>query len=210
MHGCCFILLSHSHDNDASFIALQKINNMYFAAGLAPGSSGPRVSHLATNPQLLSELWYQHLGHPVPTQLSVLFKYSTGLSSQLTVILHPMHSCQAYNDDKIRRAPLCPVSDTTPLLPGTGFHLDFGFVCASFADFGVSAGNLVVTSYDGYNSYLIIMCEKARQQWMFCQASKSPPIFIVERFLALNGLKFGPLFLRMDQGGEIWLSNELR
>jgi hypothetical protein len=43
----------------------------------------------------------------------------------------------------------------------------------------------------------------------FCQASKSPPIFIVENFLVLNGLKSGPHFLRMDQGGELWRSNEL-
>jgi hypothetical protein len=95
-------------------------------------------------------------------------------------------------------------------LPGTRFHLDFGFIRASSADFGVSAGNQVVTSYDGNNSYLLIVCGKARQTWIFCQASKSPPIFIVERFLALNGLKSGPRFLRMDQGDELWRSNELR
>jgi hypothetical protein len=161
MPGCCRILLSHSHDNDASFIALQNSNALYFVAGLAPGSSGPCVSRSATNPQLMSELWHQHLGDPGPAQLSVLAKHSTGLSSQLTVDLHPIHSCQTCNDDKIRHAPMGPVSDTAPLLPGTHFHLDFGFIYASSADFSVSASNRVVTSYDGNNSYLLIVCTKA-------------------------------------------------
>jgi hypothetical protein len=68
----------------------------------------------------------------------------------------------------------------------------------------------VVTSYDGVNSYLIIVCAKTRHTWVFCQASKSPPIFIIERFLASNGLKSGPRYLHMDQGGELWRLNELR
>jgi hypothetical protein len=71
-------------------------------------------------------------------------------------------------------------------------------------------GNRVVTSYDGNNSYLILVCAKTRHTRVFCQASKSPPIFIIERFLASNGLKSGPCYLRMDQGGELWRSNELR
>jgi hypothetical protein len=63
MPGCGRILLSYSHDNDASFTAPQKSNTLYFIDGSSPGSSGPRVSHLATKPQLLSELWHQRLGH---------------------------------------------------------------------------------------------------------------------------------------------------
>jgi hypothetical protein len=54
MLGWCRILLSHTRYNDASFIALNKSNDLYFIAGSAPLSSGPRVSHLATKPQLLS------------------------------------------------------------------------------------------------------------------------------------------------------------
>jgi hypothetical protein len=100
-----------------------------------------------------------------------------------------------------------PVSNTTPLLSGTRFHLDFGFIRASSAGFGVSAVNRVVAYYDINNSYLLIVCAKARQTWIFFQASKSPPIFIVERFLALNGIKYGPRFLYMDQGGELWRLN---
>jgi hypothetical protein len=64
--GYCRILLSPSHDNDASFITLQKSNDLYTIAGYAPSSYEPHVSRLATKPQLLSELWHQRLGHPGP------------------------------------------------------------------------------------------------------------------------------------------------
>jgi hypothetical protein len=77
--GYCHILLSYSHENDASSIALQKRNDLYFIAGSEPRSSGPRISHLATNPQPMSELWHRHFGHPGQTQLCVLAKHSTGL-----------------------------------------------------------------------------------------------------------------------------------
>jgi hypothetical protein len=82
-----------------------------------------------------------------------------------------------------------PTSYTASLLPATHFHLDFGFICDSSAEFGVSTGNSVVTSYDGNNIYLLVICAKARHTRVFCQASKSLPIFIIEHFLALHGVK---------------------
>jgi hypothetical protein len=151
----------HTNDNDVLFISLQKSNDLCVVAGSTPGSSGSRVSRLATKPQLLSELCHQRIGHPDQTQLSVLAKHSTGLPSQLTAGLHPMHYWQACSDGKIHRAPMGPTSDTDPLLPGTHFHLDFGFTRASSAEFGVSVGNRVVTSYDGNNTYLLIVCAEA-------------------------------------------------
>jgi hypothetical protein len=121
-----------------------------------------------------------------------------------------MHSCQACNDGKIRRAPMGPTSGTAPFLSGTHSHLDVGFIRASSADCGVSVSNHVGTSYDANNTYLLIVCAKARHAWVFCQASKSPRIFIIERFLALNGLKTGSRFMCMDKGGKLWRSNQLR
>jgi hypothetical protein len=111
---------------------------LYFISGSTPDSSGSHVSRLATKPQLLSELWHQRLGHPGPTQLGALAKHSTGLPSLIT--MHPMHSRQACNDGKIQRADKGPISDTGLLLPGTRFHLDFGFIRASSANVGVTKG----------------------------------------------------------------------
>jgi hypothetical protein len=106
MPGCCRILLSHSNDNDTSFIALNKRNDLYFISGSTPDSSGSRVSRLGTKPQLLSEIWHQRLVHPGPFQLNALAKHSTSLPSLIT--MHPMHSCQACNNEKIQRADKGP------------------------------------------------------------------------------------------------------
>jgi hypothetical protein len=148
--------------------------------------------------------------HPGPTQLSALVKHSTGLPAHLTAGLHPMHSCQACNDGKIQRAPMGTTSDTAPIVSATRFHLDFGFIRASSHYFGVTKGPRVVTSYDGNNTYLIIVDSKQRYSWFFCQPSKSPLVSILERFLAVHGFKEGPRSLRMDQGGELLGSDQLR
>jgi hypothetical protein len=208
--GCCRVLLSRSDTHDAAFIDLQKCNNLYFIVGSASVSSRSLISRVTTKPQLLSELWHQRLGHPGPTQLSALVKHSTGLPPHLTAVIHPMHSCQACNDGKIQRAPMGLTSDTAPIVSASRFHLDFGFIRASSHDFGVTKGPRVVTSYDRNNTYLLIVDAKQRYSWVFCQPSKSPPVSILERFLAVRGLKEGPRSLCMDQGGELWGSDQLR
>jgi hypothetical protein len=208
--GCCCVLLLRSDTRYAVFIGLKKSNNLYFLAGSTSMSSRSIMYCISTKPQLLSKLWYQHLGHPGPTQLSVLAKHSTGLPAQLTSGLHPMHSCQSCNDAKNMRAPMGPTSDTTPIVSANHFHLDFGFIQSSSNDFGVTKGPPVVTSYDRNNTYLLISDAKQRYRWVFCQPSKSPPVLILERFLADHGLKEGPRFLRMDQGSELWGSAQLR
>jgi hypothetical protein len=100
-------------------------------------------------------------------------------------------------------------SDTVTLLLGTRFHLDFGFIRASSLDFGITAGRHIVTSYYGNNTFLLLVCAKARHTWVFCQPSKPPPIHILGCFLEVNGLKGGPRFLRIDQGEELWRSKLL-
>jgi hypothetical protein len=77
-------------------------------------------------------------------------------------------------------------------------------------DFEVTAGHRIVTSYDGNNTFLIIICAKVRHTWVCCQPSKAPPIKILERFLAINGIKVGPRFLSMDQGGKLWRYTQIR
>jgi hypothetical protein len=102
------------------------------------------------------------------------------------------------------------ISDTIKLLPGTRFHLDFGFIRASSLAFGITAGHSIVTYYDRNTTFLLIVCAKTQHTWVFCQPSKAPPIHILERFLEVNGLNDIPRFLRMDQGGKLWRSKLLR
>jgi hypothetical protein len=82
-----------------------------------------------------------------------------------------------------------PTLDTAPIVSASRFHLDFGFIRASSHDFGVTKGPRVVTSYGVNNTYLLIVYAKQRYSWVFCQPSKSPPVSILERFLAVHGLK---------------------
>jgi hypothetical protein len=187
---------------------MHKRDDIYFILVSDRSSTGSSIPCLATKPQMLSELWHQCLGHPIPTQLSLLAQNSAGLPSKTTAGLHPMHSCQAYNDGIIKRSPMCDTSDTVNHLHGTRFHLDFFLIRT--LDVGITAGHGIVTSYDGKHTFLIIVYSKAIHTWVFYKPSKYPPIHILKRFLEVNGLKDGPRFMRMDQGGELWRSKLLR
>ncbi len=66
----------------------------------------------------------------------------------------------------------------------------------------------VITSYDGYSSYLLIVDEKSSKAWVILTRTKEPPIEIVCLFLqsfgrskALGG------FIRCNQGGELACSH---
>jgi len=204
--GCCRLLLSHSETSDSSFVNLTRDNDLYYIC-----DSPKKVHSVKVNHQMQAELWHQRLGHPGPTQLSALAEHATGLPPRLTNDLHPMHSCQVCSDAKIKRAPMGTTADTDPIQPGTRFHLDFGFIRASSEDYGVTKqkGKRVVTSFDGFNTFLLIVCAKTRFTWVFCQQSKSPPTEILDSFLKSSGLKDGPRSLRMDQGGELARSSEI-
>ena len=58
----------------------------------------------------------------------------------------------------------------------------------------------VVTSFDGFNSYLLIGDEVSRHVWVFWYKSKEPPIDTVSQFLAVFGLNNGGV-MRCDHGG---------
>jgi hypothetical protein len=97
------------------------------------------------------------------------------------------------------------------LLPGSHFHLDFGFMRASSdSNLKQPGATRVVSLYDNYNAYLLITDAKTRYTWVFLTASKYPPCNIVKVFLAQFGLKNGYRALRMDQGGKLWCSADLR
>jgi hypothetical protein len=63
----------------------------------------------------------------------------------------------------------------------------------------------IMTSYDGYCAYLLIIDGATRWSWTFLTASKEPPIAICLAFLHNFGNTRG--IIRMDQGGELARSN---
>ncbi len=60
----------------------------------------------------------------------------------------------------------------------------------------------MVLSYDGFNSYLLVLDEALRYAWVFLTKSKDSPLDIIGAFFALHGHPDGGC-LRTDQGGEL-------
>jgi hypothetical protein len=104
-----------------------------------------------------------------------------------------------------------PTAATDALLPGTRFHLDFGFMRASSDKYKpIKNAPRIVTSIDGFNAYILITDAATRYTWCFLTISKAPPVKIIDNFLKKHGLTSNSRYLRMDQGGELWSSFALR
>jgi hypothetical protein len=82
--------------------------------------------------------------------------------------------------------------------------MDFGFMRASTSDYARrdKSKDRVVSSYDGFTSYLLVIDEASRFVWVFLTATKSPPIDIIKEFLTQHGHEDGGC-IRTDQGGEL-------
>ena len=101
-----------------------------------------------------------------------------------------------------------PTTSVEHLLPGSCFHLDFGFMRASSQSLTkITGATRVVNSHDGYNSYLLITDAKTRYTWVFLTATKEPSAEIVNTFLNTKGLRTGYHALCIDHGGELWQSD---
>ena len=66
-------------------------------------------------------------------------------------------------------------------------------MCASTSDFSRpnKKSDRVVTSYDGFSSYLLIVDEATRFIWVFLTKSKAPPLDILDAFFAHFGHEHG-------------------
>ena len=69
---------------------------------------------------------------------------------------------------------------------------------------------LLITSNDGYNSYLMIVDKYRRYTWLFIFSNKTTPIETIKIFLNTHGLKNGLGQVRTDQGGELARSTKIR
>jgi hypothetical protein len=89
--------------------------------------------------------------------------------------------------------------------------MNFGFIRASNNDF--SKPNMkkdpVVESFDGYNSYLLIVDEVSKHSWIFLTKSKEPPVELTQIFMRSFANEDGG-FIRCDQGGKIARSSDWR
>jgi hypothetical protein len=148
-----------SHDMDNAYVCsyqspdfssfsdarLTRKNNLFYFTQL---SLHPQANWLS--PLLNTELWHQRLGHPGMHQLCHLQKCTTGIPSGLHQQVHPLHHCKICSDAQARKNPMGPTFSLEHLLPGTCFHLDFGFMRASSQSYiKITGATRVVNSYDG-------------------------------------------------------------
>lgn len=95
--------------------------------------------------------------------------------------------------------PITPITSTQPhdacvdttdigCQPGERFHMDLGFVRGTKFSYKDEDGNLV-TSMDGYNSYLLIIDRATRYTWVFLAKSKAPQIDTIKSFLKYMAVK---------------------
>ena len=61
---------------------------------------------------------------------------------------------------------------------------------------------MVVTSFDGFKSYLLIVDEHTRHVWVILTRSKDPPVETAGVLLTRYGLSDGGM-IRCNQGGKL-------
>lgn len=180
------------------------------------------------------ELIHARLGHPGTTTMTNLHLHVDGAPKLRP---HPFYKCetclkvkatkhavttaevtkalnQAYSTVTTTTMDQQPQDQTSTqhvqeptCLAGEQFHMDMGFVRGTQFSYRDGDGTLV-TSLDGFNSYLIIVDKATRYSWVFLARSKHPPIEIIKNFLNMHGSKTGThKYIRTDAGGELWSSH---
>ena len=159
-------------------------------------------------------LWHHRLGHPGMDIMENIHKYSDGIPRMKQDKLWKCESCmkgkfrkQHIGEKKIRKPPeRIKIPRDRKVLPGQGLHMDYGFVRGKKFKAKDENGKLV-TSLDGYRSYLLIVDHATRYKWIFLTKRKTPPISQVERLLETINCQATGKFIMTDQGGELGKSH---
>ena len=160
-----------------------------------------RFTPTSKSKQVESEVWLLRLGSPGVHQLDALPGNVTGIPSVFEY--HPFRFIDFKEQARIRKqaAQRSAVRTTERK---KRFYMDFGFMRASSSDYAAPNKSVdrVITSWDGYSSYLLIVDEASRYIWVFLTKSKEPPLDIIDTFLNRFGHRNGGS-IRSDQGGEL-------
>ena len=155
------------------------------------------------------ELWHQQMGHAGERVLQNLHKCVDGVPN-LNAHRHNFHKCECCMRGKVKSAPKRKTTHINTTGRGQIFHMDFGFVRGS-AFKAINEKGKIVTSRNGYNSYLIVVDSYTRYTWVYLSSSKHPPLTIVKQFLDRYGIREGSFRqIRCDQGGELAKSSKFR
>jgi len=158
----------------------------------------------------LHELWHQRLCHPGETVTKNIARTSEGVPN-LSHGRNEFYKCETCMRAKMRKSNKshlnCDSRDSTVRGPGQMFHMDFGFVRGSDFKQKESDGK-IITSKDGYNSYLVVVDRYSSYTWIMLSRSKDPPLQFIENFLEMHRDRSCAIIkIRTDQGGELWASS---
>jgi hypothetical protein len=157
----------------------------------------PSCSSLTTkSKQIESKVWILQLGSPGIHQLDVFPGNVTGLPFWFWFI-------DFKEQARTRKQVAQRLALHTTERKGH-YYMDYGFMCSSTLDYSCrqKGKDLVVRSYDGFTSYLLIIDKALQYVWVFLMATKEPPFDIVLKFLWHHGHENSGC-VRTDQGGEL-------
>ena len=128
-----------------------------------------------------------------------------GVPADLSKCRHGLYKCACCQSAKSTQSTGNPAEDIKVTVPCERFHMDFGFIKAIDTE---SSNKNLITSYDGFNSYLLVIDKKTRYIWIFLSKNKAPPIATIDKFLIKHGIPLDKrdglnLVIRTDQGGEL-------
>jgi len=150
------------------------------------------------------DLWHYRLGHAGEKVMSKVGKVTTGTPP--LKIKHPFFGCSCCHDMKMTKQLKGYKNQSIDIGVGNRFLMDLCVVRGPVSK-GTDKGT-IMSSFDGYTSYLLITDKASRYSWVFLTKNKNPPITIVDTFLEHHGLKQGMRRLRTDQSGELAKSSE--
>jgi hypothetical protein len=160
------------------------------------------IEFIPKSKQIEADLWQARLGHCNEWQLKVLPMSTEGTPANFQP--HPFASYDHYNQARIRKRPATRGKHPSRAVgKNQRLYMDFGFMRASTLSYDQpnKEEDRVVTSYDGYNCYLIVVDEYTKFTWVYLRTSKEPPIDTCLLHLDQLGSKAG--YIRCDKGGEL-------
>ena len=207
------LILNSSDPTNSCEIPLIMSNNLWYCEQ-PPSVSTTNIHTIcravirSLNQTATYELWHHRMGHAGKHAMEKLSQMVDGVPTLFPK--NPLYKCPHCLTGKATKH-MAGYSPSFPDItqPGLTFQMDFGFVRGS--DYAHrDADNRLITSIDGYNSYLLIMDSATRHHWIFLTKSKDPPTDILHTFLKTHGISDGIRTIRTDQGGELAGSSEFR
>ena len=161
---------------------------------------------------------HQRMGHIGLERLQKTAQCTMGMEDIGQI--HPLFACQSCQMAKMTKVPRGKPENRLATKRGERFHMDFGFLRGpkhlmdlrtrkwhgKRTMIGQEAADYqpIITSHDGYSSYLLVVDAFTRASFVFMTKCKPPSIATITMFLTKYGLKDNShCSIRTDQGGEL-------